>query len=675
MLTKRGRLLCLVCVAAGIHAPAQTWDTSGNNLLSGTYYFREVAYLPCFDQTGSNCYYGDLSDAVVIYGNITFDGNGKYTISGQLGPGTPQAFTTTGTYQIAASGLGMMSSPLGAISTNLATDTIYGLVSNGIFIGSSTENSTGYNDLLIAAPVSSPPATNATLSGTYWIAHMDFPDTSGDTTLARDAFFQLTADGQGHFGTITAKGYIGQLGASVVTQTISGATYSFQNGAANVSFGGSLSSSNLLAGAKILYISPDGNFVFGGSSNWIDFFVGVRPGSTTYSSSQFSGLYYQAGLDEDESQLSTNGFPSLDTFYGSFSSSGGVIIGDQRIFAPLLYGPYSYSYDDTYTVTANGTYDSPDGSTHYVVGAGGAVRIGSGIGPYLGLSVAFQAPTLSGSGVFLNPAGVVNAASSAPFTAGVARGELITLYGTNLAPDTMVNSAAPFSNQLDNVQVLINNRPAAIYYVSPTQLSALVPYETELTLAQIQVMNNGNASNTVTVFMNTTQPGVFTVPAGGVGYAAALHPDYSLVTSQSPAKPGETVAVFVTGLGDVSPANPDGAAGPANPLSQTTNTIQADINGNTATVGYAGLAPGLAGLYQVNITIPAGVSAGDASLNLSGPDSYTSEALIPIGTTSGPGAASAPHRSLRRPVPRLHVQGARRGRGLTPSFSGVLGNW
>jgi adhesin/invasin len=87
----------------------------------------------------------------------------------------------------------------------------------------------------------------------------------------------------------------------------------------------------------------------------------------------------------------------------------------------------------------------------------------------------------------------------------------------------------------------------------------------------------------------------------------------------------------------VSPTIADGAAGPSNPLSETpAGAITADISGTTATVTYAGLAPGFAGLYQANVTIPSGLTAGDNYMDLAGPDSYTSEALISIaGTTAG----------------------------------------
>jgi uncharacterized protein (TIGR03437 family) len=63
----------------------------------------------------------------------------------------------------------------------------------------------------------------------------------------------------------------------------------------------------------------------------------------------------------------------------------------------------------------------------------------------------------------------------------------------------------------------------------------------------------------------------------------------------------------------------------------TTNTITAAVGGQAATVTYSGLAPGFVGLYQVNVTIPTGLTAGDNFLDIAGPDSYTSEAVIPIG--------------------------------------------
>jgi uncharacterized protein (TIGR03437 family) len=303
---------------------------------------------------------------------------------------------------------------------------------------------------------------------------------------------------------------------------------------------------------------------------------------------------------------------------------------------------------------------------NYVVGNG--IRIGSGIGPYLGLSVALQAPTMSSSlsttGVFLNPQGVVNAGSSAPFTAGLAPGELLTLYGVNLASGTQVASGIPFPTTLGNVQVTINGIPAPLYYVTATQLSAIVPYGVTGSIAKVQVFNNNVASNSVTALIAKTAPGVLTQLQNGLGYGDVVHSDGTLVNANNPAQIGETVSVYLTGLGAVSPTIADGAAGLPYPYATTpAGTITAYIGGVQATVGYSGLAPGLAGLYQINLTVPAGLTAGDNNLDIAGPDSYSSECLIAVGTPSASAPAAVP---AYRAVPRALSQ----PRAIIPTLNG-----
>src|SRR5690242_21852621 len=103
-------------------ATAQTWDSSGNAMLNGTYYFRETGYVLAD-------YLGDLNNAVALYGNIAFDGKGGYTINATgVTPNNAGPYATTATYAIAASAYGYIPSPL-AQGAN-----IYGLVSyQGIF--------------------------------------------------------------------------------------------------------------------------------------------------------------------------------------------------------------------------------------------------------------------------------------------------------------------------------------------------------------------------------------------------------------------------------------------------------------------------------------------------------------------------------------------------------------
>src|ERR1039458_6050898 len=452
---KLARVLLLISMAAPL--TAQTWDTSGNGMLNGKYYFRHVLYQLSSPLTGA------LYDEVSLYGTVTFNGTapGTYTMSAtevDVQAQQLQSGTLSGTYSIAASGQGFLSNPL---STG---DSIYGLVNaQGIFVGSSTENLNGYNDVFIAAPRASPLPAASTFKGSYSLAYMDL--SSGNPLYTVGAMLAMNPDGAGNLGTVGVVWYAGQNGSGKGVQSLPNVKYIFSNGAAVVTFPNS--SSALFAGQYYLYFSPDGNFVFGGSPYSADLLVGVRTGTGT---PNLSGLYYEAGLDEDESTLSAGYAGSLDSFYGSLSASVGNIVGHQRLvtdyFNPTAVVSANYTYSDFYTVPSNGVYSNP--IMNYVVGNG--IRIGSGIGPYLGLSVALQAPTMSSSlsttGVFLNPQGVVNAGSSAPLAAVPAPGELINLYGVNLASGSQIASAVPFPTTLGNVQVMINNIPASIYYRS-----------------------------------------------------------------------------------------------------------------------------------------------------------------------------------------------------------------
>jgi uncharacterized protein (TIGR03437 family) len=658
MKTKTTLLVVLLLTACAWKSSAQpAFDSSGDGQLNGAYYMRQVFYFVS-DQAG------DLGEAVNIQGTITFNGSGAYTFSGSIldtaasSYPTVQTFTTSGSYAVSASGEGFISS----VNPNYASDQIIGLVSHvtssapGIFIGSTTENGNGYNDLFIATPVGSAPASNATLNGSYAIAYFD-PTFGTTAPTGADALLTLTANGQGNIGTVNVTGYVStNTGSS--TQTLNNVTYSFSNGAAQVNFGGTASDTTLIGGTELLYISPDGNFIFGGSYNLFDIFVGVRAANSTPSS--YDGLYYQAGLDLVE----TSSGSALDSYFGSLQAFTQNIIGHQRIYSiPYYEGSSDYTYYDSYTLNTDGSSTDGDFTQYYLSSPDGSIRIGYGIGPYLSLNVALMAPSLTGSGVYLSPVGVVNAASSAPFTAFISPGEFITLYGTGLAATT-ASIGVPFPNSLAGVQVMINDVAAPIYYVSPTQISVVVPYITNpLSVAQIQVINNGSNSNVVTQFTGETSVGAFTNnPEGGIGYVAALHPDYSVVSPSSPAQIGETIAIFVAGMGQVNNQPADGTAASGTNLSTTTNTpyiYLTDEDGNqaqAATPAYSGLAPGLAGLYQINFTMPTGLVTGpNASIEIfSGVDSDTVEALIPFTTTTSSAKPSDKAKSLQRPHVRHH---------------------
>jgi uncharacterized protein (TIGR03437 family) len=654
MKTKTTLLGLLLFGACAWHASAQaTFDSSGNGQLNGNYYMRQVFYF--VSDTA-----GDLGEAINIQGEIAFNGAGGYTFNGTLldsatNSSTPATVTNkTGTYVISASGEGYIS----AIDSNFPNDQIIGLVSSkGVFIGSSTENGNGYSDLFIAAPIGSV-ANNATLNGTYQVAYFD-PTFAPTTTSipGGDALFTMTANGSGTIGNVSVTGYLG-TNSTVSTQSLTGVTYSFTNGAAQLNFGGS--SSSLIYGTEVLYTTPDGNFIFGGSANGFDMFAGVK--AATSNPTNYDGLYYQAGLDLNNAAVSSSGSSLFDSYYGSFQAFTQNIIGDQRTNSALLYnGSSDFTYYDTYTLNGNGTSTDTAFLQSYVSSTDGTIRIGYGLGPYLGLNIAFQAPAFNGSGVYLSPVGVVNAASSAPFTAFLSPGEFLTLYGSGLSATTSQASVPfPTTAGLSGVTVTINEIPAPIYYVSPTQISVIVPYDVSPgSVAAIQVHNNGANSNTVTQFTGLTSAGIFTnTPEGGTGIAAALRPDYSVVSEANPAHVGEAISLYVAGMGAVTPAVGDGTAASSTTLSNTNSSNYVylyDSAGNAQQITplFSGLAPGFAGLYQINFTVPTGLVTGDADIELQGPDSDTLEAYMPLSSTAA--AAVPAERASGATRPAVHA--------------------
>ncbi len=165
------------------------------------------------------------------------------------------------------------------------------------------------------------------------------------------------------------------------------------------------------------------------------------------------------------------------------------------------------------------------------------------------LDFGIAADALSGTGVYINPQGVLNAASLSPTGGAIAPGEFISIFGSGLAS---AQSAAnpPYPTLLGGVGVTINNVSAPIYLVSATQLNILVPYSLTGPTATIVVTNNGQASNSVVLPLSTTAPGVFSQNSTGIGPGVVVHTNNSLVTSANPAKKGETITIYLAaGLG------------------------------------------------------------------------------------------------------------------------------
>jgi uncharacterized protein (TIGR03437 family) len=234
------------------------------------------------------------------------------------------------------------------------------------------------------------------------------------------------------------------------------------------------------------------------------------------------------------------------------------------------------------------------------------------------------APTVSG---------MVNGAS---FAAGapVAPGSIISIFGSNLATSPAVASSTPLPTALLTTSVTINTisaRPSAgaipLYYVSPTQINAQVPFETPTGTATLAVTVNGVSTPAVTFPVAATAPGIFLY---GANRAVAVNPDGSINASDHPAKPGDVIVVYMTGQGAVNNPIPTGATALGSPLSATLATTTATIGGTNAEVLFSGLAPGFVGLLQANIFVPS-VAAGNQPLVVTIGGAASQSALITVG--------------------------------------------
>ena len=240
-------------------------------------------------------------------------------------------------------------------------------------------------------------------------------------------------------------------------------------------------------------------------------------------------------------------------------------------------------------------------------------RIGGGTlqGNAITLPIPIIAPPPS-----TNPGGVVNGAR---YTTPVAPGSIASAFGSNLSFGQASASTTPLPITLAGSSFQIGGQSAPLFYASPSQVNLQIPWELAgQTQGSVTATVGAVASNQQAVNLAPFAPGIFTLSMTGTGQGAVRIPGTGqLVAPQSipgsrPARPGEFIEIYCTGLGAVSNQPATGAAAQASPLSRTSTTPTVTIGGVFAQVDFSGLAPGAVGLYQVNVQVPGGAPVGDA---------------------------------------------------------------
>lgn len=594
------RVVLLIC--AGWLGTAAAQEPFTNSSLNGKYYFVQLLVTAPGDR---------VAESRSLGGAITFNGAGSYTyvVEGAAGG--------QGTYALAGAGNVTLASPI----QNTEQVSAYLSGDRNVLLGASTQTAGTAYDIFVAVRAPASAVTNALLNGAYTGASVEF---SGGL---KSALVSLAANGNGQFGRVTVLGHAADQGGRAASQQAANCTYSLtSDGGGTATFG---AAANLFAGDRAIFVSQDGNYILGRSTAGA-VFVAVKNAAAPAS---FEGRYWIAELTVDGSSFSAAS-GSLRAF-----ANGRALISERlrQDARTLDYAGLNFHAINTDGSGALGPRLA-QGLTNMALGAGSFV--GAQIGPLdkvtsqYGVFFGVRAPVFQGTGVFLDPAGVVNGASFAPMPHPVAPGAVAALFGSGLASRESRATSFPLPTKLDDVAVTVNGTPAPLFFASAGQVSIQLPYGLKGNWVAIKLSNARGSSNEVTAALAPTSPGVFSYgdsqsPSRGV----VLHADYSLVTPDNPAHPGETVMIWLTGLGDLAPPVPTGAANPASPLSWAVDAqVNVIFGGEVAsTVQYVGGAPGFAALNQINAVIPLTVPVGtNVPVAISTGNAYADLVDIPI---------------------------------------------
>jgi uncharacterized protein (TIGR03437 family) len=270
-----------------------------------------------------------------------------------------------------------------------------------------------------------------------------------------------------------------------------------------------------------------------------------------------------------------------------------------------------------------------------------AAAYAGALGDTTSLTVPVELEVVAAGPPVIDFQGVQDNATFVPGDA-LAPGDVAVVKGQQLSTrDFAPATELPLPTRLGDTQVLFNGQPLPLYYTLYGQIACQIPTDAPIGTSLVQVKRqDGQVSNQVSVDIAAWAPRILVGPAG---YGVITFPDYSrpmptgsfpgVVTH--PAKAGDTLTLWAYGLGATSPFVVTGQPAPSSePLARLTSTpvvtFGGGIGGPTVTADFAGLAPGLAGVYQVNVAIPNNVPKGNVYVSLAFGSSTSNSVLILI---------------------------------------------
>jgi uncharacterized protein (TIGR03437 family) len=199
------------------------------------------------------------------------------------------------------------------------------------------------------------------------------------------------------------------------------------------------------------------------------------------------------------------------------------------------------------------------------------------------------------------PAADTAAVNAATFQDGapLAPGSIVSVFGPFTNSATAAAPSYPLPRKLGETELLVDGRAAPLFYVSSGQVNAQIPSGVApgQVLAEVRVAGQSVGRAPVTV-----------VPSAP-GFFAAVNRDGALNSASAPARRGQLLVLYGTGLGAINPPLDDGAPA-GSPIRQGIATPLVYLMGRQVPVQFSGLAADFAGLWQINVALPDDAPTG-----------------------------------------------------------------